>query len=156
MLIPFLEEVVAVAKANKKKPWGKAVEILPSLKSYLNVFMVFLMRDILIPTEVLNKILQSDSLLPHELNSKVADTKAVLTAMCLGAGIDYNLAKNLNAFIDNVDPVDQSWCPGGDVKIYISAISISAISIGKRTPSLTLQNRLRLPSLRSWIPALHT
>ena len=92
-LIPFLEEVVAVAKANKKKPWGKAVAILPSLKSYLNVSMVFLMRDILIPTEVLNKILQSDSLLPHELNSKVADTKAVLTAMCLGAGIDYNLAK---------------------------------------------------------------
>lgn len=82
--------------------------------------MVFLMRDILIPTEVLNKILQSDSLLPHELNSKVADTKAVLTAMCLGAGIDYNLAKNLNAFIDNVDPVDQSWCPGGDVKIFLS------------------------------------
>ena len=36
--------------------------------------LVFLMRDILIPTEVLNKILQSDSLLPHELNSKVADT----------------------------------------------------------------------------------
>ena len=38
--------------------------------------------------------------------------------MCLGAGIDYNLAKN--AFIDNVDPVDQSWCPGGDVKIFLS------------------------------------
>ena len=51
-----------------------AVATLPSLKSYLNVSIVFLMRDILIPTEVLNKILQSDSLLPHELNSKVADT----------------------------------------------------------------------------------
>ena len=60
--------------------------------------MVFLMRDILVPTEILSKALQSDKILPHDLMGEVERTKAILTTMCSTEGIDLNLAKNLNSF----------------------------------------------------------
>ena len=68
------------------------------------------MRDILVPTEILSKSLQSDKLLPHDLTGEVERTKATLTAMCITEGIDLNLAKHLNSFITNVSP-DYVWSP---------------------------------------------
>ena len=110
VLIPFLEAQIAEARNNNTKFWGKAKAILPKLKSYMNISTVFLMRDILVPTEILSKSLQSDKLLPHDQTGEVEHTKATLTAMCITEGIDMNLAKNLNYFITNVSP-DYVWSP---------------------------------------------
>ena len=125
VLIPFLEEQIAEARHNNTKVWGKAKAILPKLKSYMNISVVFLIRDILVPTEILSKSLQSDKILPHDLMGEVERTKATLTAMCSTEGIDLNLAKNLNSFITNVSP-DYVWSPsipgkaGENVEIILS------------------------------------
>ena len=125
VLIPFLEEQIAEARHNNTKVWGKAKAILPKLKSYMNISVVFLMRDILVPTEILSKSLQSDKILPHDLMGEVERTKATLTAMCSTEGIDLNLAKNLNSFITYVSP-DYVWSPsipgkaGENVEIILS------------------------------------